>query len=109
MARVLTIILIALFIIPVQSAIAQGLPDKCLQLPKRQDVCPNLLYKKSPIAVTQTETKQGEIICICMSDFNTLRLDADSSIDKINQQVDLARASEALGISEQDLILLIRK
>lgn len=109
MARVLSIILMAFFVSAFQSAIAQALPDTCLQLPKRQDVCPNLLYKKSPIAVTQTETNQGEIICICMSDFNTLRLDADSSIEKINQQVDLTRAAEALGMSEQDLLLLIRK
>lgn len=109
MARVLTIILMTVIVVTAQPALSQALPDKCLQLPKRQDVCPNLLYKKSPIAVATTETKQGEIICICMSDFNTLRLDADSSIDKINQQVDLTRASEATGISEQDLLLLIRK
>lgn len=109
MARVLTLVLMILFLSVAATSIAQELPDKCLQLPQRQDVCPNLLYKKSPIAVTQTQTKQGEIICICMSDFNTLRLDADSSIDQINQKVDLARASEALGISEEDLILLIRK
>lgn len=92
-----------------QPVMAQSMPDSCLQLPKRQDVCPNLLYKKAPIAVVQTNTEAGEIMCICMSDFNSLRIDAQSSIDKINQQVDLSRAADALDISEQDLLTLIRK
>lgn len=92
-----------------QFASAQEVPDNCVQLPERQDVCPNLLYKKSPIDVEITGTKKGDIVCICMADFSRLRIPASSEIEKVDQQVDLSRAATKLNMSEQELIILIRK
>lgn len=87
---------------------AQGLPDKCVELPQRSTACPNTVYKRSPINVPLINTMEGEIICICMADFATLRIEADSEAGKVNQLVELSRKSVAIGIPEKDLLKLIR-
>jgi hypothetical protein len=98
-----------LLAIGLQSNLVAALPDKCLQLPERSQACPHLIYKKSKIAVSQTATKANEIICICLSDFETLVPKAQSQVAKVEQQVELKLAAEKLSMSEQDLILLLRK
>lgn len=86
-----------------------ALPEQCLQLPERSEACPHLIYKKSKIAVSQTNTKVNEIICICLTDFEKLVPEAKGQIAKIEQQVEFKLVTEKLSISEQDLILLLRK
>lgn len=88
---------------------AQEMPDTCVQLPERTEVCPNLLYKKSPIPVPMTNTEKGQIVCICMTDFADIRLPAKSQSDQVNQQVSLSRLAVKVNLSEQDLLTLIRK
>lgn len=91
------------------SAAAQQLPDRCVQMPQRTQVCPNLLYKKSPVDVDMTNTKSGEIVCICMADFEEIRIEATGTIEKTEQQVAISRAASRIGLSENDLLTLIRK
>ncbi len=86
-----------------------AVPEKCVQLPTRTTPCTNLLFKKSPVAVPIMQTEKGEMVCLCMDDFNELRIEAESELEKIDQQVALSRAAEKLGMSETDLLILIRK
>lgn len=88
---------------------AQELPTLCVQVPQREAVCPNLLYKRSPIDVGMTNTKQGEVVCICMADFAKIRRPANSQTESVNQQVALSRLAAKVDLSEQDLLTLIRK
>ena len=83
-------------------------PGECLQLPERTQICDNELYKRSPVDVPPLAIKAGEMVCICMADFSSLRIKASSQLEQIDQQVTLKRAAENLGISERDLLRLIR-
>ena len=87
---------------------AQGLPDVCVKLPQRTAACPNIIYKRSPINVPITNTKKGEMVCICLADFTTLRIEAETEPAKQQQMAELKRMSSAVGIPERDLITLIR-
>lgn len=88
---------------------ALALPETCLQLPERTQACPHLIYKKSTVAVQQTATKINDIICICLSDFESLLHQAETKVASTEQQVELNRAAQKLAISEQDLLTLLRK
>ena len=87
---------------------AQSLPDKCVKLPQRTTACENIIYKRSPIDVPLTNTKQGEVICICIADFASLRIAAETEVGKVDQLVELSRKSVATGLAEKDLLKLIR-
>jgi len=86
-----------------------SLPEKCIQLPERTSVCPNILYKRSPVDVPQFAIKEGEILCICMADFDSLRIPATDDAGKVDQIVSLTRASVKLNIDEKTLLEIIRK
>lgn len=85
------------------------MPEKCIQLPERKKACPNILYKKSPIKLLPFSVNKGEIVCICMADFSSLRIPAKSEVDKIDQQVTLQKIAEKLALPESDLLILIRQ
>lgn len=87
---------------------SQTMPDKCVALPSRTQVCPHLIYKKSPVNVAMTNTKQGEIVCVCLADFVNLRLPAESKLAKIEQKAELSRSAKALKMAPKDLLKLIR-
>tara|TARA_R110002153_G_scaffold32537_7_gene98480 strand:- start:2737 stop:3063 length:327 start_codon:yes stop_codon:yes gene_type:complete len=90
------------------TANAYALPSKCLQAPERQNVCPHLIYKKAALAVASLDVKIGDVICICLSDFNALRNTVTSKVERIDQQVTLQRIAEKHRLSEQDIFTLIR-
>lgn len=83
-------------------------PENCVQLPQRTQVCPHLMYKKSPVKLVPYNIEQGQMVCICMADFNELRMPAEGDQEKIEQQVALSRLAEKLAIPERDLLSLIR-
>ena len=91
------------------SPFAQAVPEQCLQLPERTEICDHTLYKRSPVDVPATNVKKGEMVCLCMADFLPLRIEADSEVAKIEQQVELARSAKKLNMTEQDLLTLIRQ
>lgn len=88
--------------------VAQALPAKCLQAVKRQKVCPHLIYKKAALPVPLLEVEQGDIICICLSDFNLLNSLANSKVEQIDQQVSLQRIAKQYQLNEQDIETLLR-
>ncbi|MDO6695805.1 hypothetical protein Q4574_21085 [Aliiglaciecola sp. 3_MG-2023] len=87
----------------------ENLPDKCIQLPERSSVCPNILYKRSPVDIPQFEIKEGEMLCICMADFKTLRIAASDDAGKVAQIIELTKVSVKLNIDEKTLLEVIRK
>lgn len=84
-------------------------PDECLQLPQRTDVCPHLIYKKAIVDVPPMAITKGEIVCICMADFIELRLPAEGLEARRQQQQILSRKADLVGLSDADLLDLIRK
>ena len=84
-------------------------PDECLELPQRSDVCPHLIYKKASVDVPPMAVKKGEIVCICMADFIELRLPAEGVEARQQQQQILSRKASLVGLSDADLLNLIRK
>jgi hypothetical protein len=85
------------------------LPSKCLQALDRQNVCPNLIYKKAALPVLLLDVEKGDVICICLTDFKTLKNIPASKVAQINQNVTLQQLAEKHHLSEQDLLTLIRK
>jgi hypothetical protein len=85
-----------------------ALPSKCLQAPARIAVCPHLIYKKSALPVMSLDVREGEVICICLSDFKVLNNTAVDNIKKIAQQVSLMRIADKHQLSEQDILTLIK-
>ena len=92
----------------VATASEADVPGECLQLPERTRVCDNELYKRAPVDVPPLAIKAGEMVCICMADFSALRIEATTQVDKISQKAELTRSAIKLGMSEQDLLKLIR-
>lgn len=88
---------------------AQVLPEQCVQVPERTEVCPNLLYKKSPIDVPMLTIQKGQIVCICMADFAEIRIPASSQLEMVDQKVSISRLAAKVNLSEQDLLTLIRE
>lgn len=85
------------------------IPSLCLERPNRVQVCPNIIYKKSPVDVPSLHVKTGEIVCICMADFAELRVEATNEVEKIKQKSSLKMAASLTGLSEEDLLTLLRK
>ena len=85
-----------------------ALPEKCLQLPERVSACPHLIYKKAKVDVPILGSKANQMICICLSDLGSLRLQAQGELAEIEQQVMLSRLAAKLQLTEQDLLVLIR-
>ena len=85
-----------------------ALPEKCLQLPERISACPHLIYKKAKVDVPILDSKADEMICICLSDMGSLRLQAQGKLAEVEQQVTLSRLAVKLQLSEQNLLTLIR-
>lgn len=90
------------------SALAQDVPEQCVQLPQRTLVCPNLIYKRAPLSLPSLSVVEGEMVCVCMADFNIIRIAAETEQEKVNELVELGKLAHQLGISESELISLIR-
>jgi hypothetical protein len=87
---------------------AIALPEQCLQAPERSKTCPHLIYKKAKVDVPIVGVKANEMICICLSDMPSLRLEAKGQLEKINQKVALSRLAAKLQLSEENLLSLLR-
>lgn len=92
-----------------QSSAQQAMPQTCIQSVQRTEVCPNLLYKRSPIDVAQLEIKEGDMICLCMADFSDLRIRALSEPQMSRQALKSSRMAADLGIPAETLLQLIRR
>jgi hypothetical protein len=90
------------------SSSALALPEKCLQLPERNSACPHLIYKKAKVDVPILGSKANQMICICLSDLGSLRMQAQGKLQEVEQQVTLSRLAAKLQLTEQDLLALIR-
>lgn len=92
-----------------QNSYSQEVPEQCVQLPQRTQVCPNLLYKRASLSLPSLNVIEGEMVCICMADFQSIRIAAATEQGKIDELVELGRLANQLSISESDLVSLIRE
>lgn len=83
------------------------MPEQCVQSPARTMVCDNLLYKRSPVELATPPTQTGQMVCICMSDFASIRIKAEPPDDK-QQQSNAAKMAAELGMTPKTLLSLIR-
>ena len=83
-------------------------PEACIQSPSRSAICDHLIYKRSPVDVAALEIQKNQMICLCMADFQSLRVPIRKGIAATEQQVELARTARRLGISEDVLLSLVR-
>ena len=90
------------------TSVAYALPSKCLQAVDRKAACPHLIYKKAALAVALLNIEKGDVICICLSDLKALKKTAASAIERIDQQVTLARMAEKYQLDEKDILTLIK-
>ncbi|WP_166424473.1 hypothetical protein [Paraglaciecola sp. 20A4] len=100
------ILLVANFLFCVS---AQALPEQCLQSKARNEPCTHLMYKKSPIDIAELNVTAGDMVCLCLSDVNGIRAAHQVQLNTPELQVTLTRFAQQWGLTEQDLLLLIRK
>lgn len=79
-------------------------PEKCIQSPQRTQACGHLVYKK----ITTSEDENAEIYCVCLEDFEDIRVPAKDEIGIARQKYALRKYAAELGISEQVLLELVR-
>ena len=84
-------------------------PQTCIQLPERTEVCAHQLYKRANFGIAALNIIEGQMVCICMADFNNLRVAQTQGLASVDQKVELSRSAKQLGISETALLELIRK
>ena len=88
---------------------ATALSEQCLQLPQRNQACAHLLYKRSPIDVPQLAVKQGEVICLCLSDLRSVSDAQLSAVEKIDIQADWLQLSRHYQLTEQQILRLVHE
>ena len=89
------------------AAIAQA-PESCIQSSKRDAICDHLIYKRSPVSIEPLGIEQGQMVCLCMADYQSLRIPITEGLAATHQLVELKRAARDLGVDEHALIQLIR-
>lgn len=90
-------------------ASAQALPERCLQSKARSEPCAHLMYKKSPVDIDELNVTAGDMVCLCLSDVSGIRAAHQAQLNTPELQVTLTRFAQQWGLTEQDLLLLIRK
>ncbi|QHJ12279.1 hypothetical protein FX988_02530 [Paraglaciecola mesophila] len=88
---------------------AQAVPELCLQSKARSEMCPHLLYKKSPIDIAGLSVKTGDMVCLCLSDVAGIRGASEEELSRPKLLVSLRRLAGDWDLSESELLRLIRK
>jgi hypothetical protein len=83
-------------------------PEQCVQSVQRSDVCPNVLYKRSPVDLLPFSVQKGDMVCLCLTDFAQVRqhliADRHAQAEQLLQQM-----SAELNIASNDLKTLLNK
>jgi hypothetical protein len=91
------------------SSLALALPELCLQSPRRTDVCPHLLFKKSNVVIPALKVQKHSLICVCLSDINPLMQKSQIESVKIDQQVGWKELTERYQLNKEAILALIRE
>ena len=75
----LSVLLLLIWLTPATAADSLG----CIQAPKRQKACPNLLYRVAQLPTMPTPT----VICICATDFAPLLTQPVTEAEKVQQNM----------------------
>lgn len=76
----------------------------CLQSPKRQNACPNLLYKAIPF-----KDEGMKLVCICLTDFEAFLSPSQDSQKAALQKLERQDLTISLGMSEQEILELLKR
>ncbi len=82
---------------------ALALPEQCFQSTTRVRACGHMTYKKVVL-----EGEQAKVVCICLEDFEDIRVPASDEIGIAKQKYAIRKYSAELGLSEEALLKLVR-
>ena len=91
-----------------KTSLTYALPVKCLQSFERKNACPHIIYKQAALAVSVLGIEKGDVICICLSDFEALINPSTNAIELIDQKVTMHRLAGKYQLNEKDMLTLIR-
>lgn len=86
---------------------AVAMPEQCLQLPERTEPCPHLIYKKAPKTLS-SEASGNAVICVCLTDFDSLLQEPQSETERVAQQMRLRQVAAQLQLTPNQLLELVR-
>ena len=107
MRRLLTK-LVLVSILGTCSFLASALPELCLQSPSRTTACPQLLYKKTKIAIPSLALNANDILCICLTDIKPLIKPNPSATEKIDHELTWQALAERYQLNKEEILALIR-
>lgn len=81
---------------------------ECIQAPSRTASCPHLLFKRAAVAVPSLGIAKHQVICICLSDLSRNFNPQSQAAESIKQQVLIQRMAINYGLSEKDIINLVK-
>jgi len=87
---------------------ALALPEQCIQRPDRKTACERQFYRTANITNPDTGKKQKQVVCICMSDFESLLQQPHNQTQVVQQKMELKMLSRLLDLPEQEILELIR-
>lgn len=87
---------------------ALALPEQCIQRPDRSTACERQFYRTASITDPDTGKKQKQVVCICMSDFESLLQQPQNETQVVQQRMELRMLSRLLDLPEQEILELIQ-
>ncbi|WP_133468178.1 hypothetical protein [Paraglaciecola marina] len=85
-----------------------AITKECLQAPSRTSSCPHLIYKRAALAVPSLGIAKHQVICICLSDINRNFNPQSNTVENIKQQVSIQRMAINYGLSEEEIVKLVK-
>lgn len=85
-----------------------ALPETCIQDPQRKTQCPRIIYKNASLPDPETGQDKNQLVCICLTDFETLLVEEEEAVAKQVKRMKLNSWTAQLGISEEQLKELVK-
>lgn len=96
--------LVSLLMVAVFSNSINAEQSACLQHPKRTTPCPHSVYKAVPF-----KDDANKLVCICLSDFTAFTTKPADDKEAVLQKLERQDMSIHLGLSEQEIIDLLKR
>ena len=82
-------------------SVAAAIPSQCIEDPKRQIPCENLIFKS---IFKDNKTK---LICFCKSDFKELFITPADETEAVLQKMKWREIESSLGMSKEEILALM--
>ena len=90
------------------SGYVQAIPEQCVRMPNRTNVCEHTIYKTVRNLNAASIAGDGDLYCVCLQDFNHLILPGKTAAEREQQKLDIENITRVLDITEEQLLRLIR-